>query len=233
MPVINYIDRSLELAHRCKESPPRSMWISLCRHSQHHDFRILSIRKDFENFEEFARFMETIEDHVLSPLRNMRRREHSTIVVSLVQDSNSGSESDSKENSGVFIDPPRMAGYEPPLHRYTGPYPILKVEGQLFWYLPRNLGTTAEYSIEQKMPPLHLHLRISSYSHQSHNMIRNMGYNLKKAYWIRDDGRDTGTLHRNDEEAERTIRVEPPDRRILVMYWVHSLPEHTQSHKRL
>lgn len=75
-------------------------------------------------------FMETVEDHVLSPLRNMRRRAHTINVVSLVQDSDS--EIDSEKNNGVFIDPPPMAGYEPPLHPYLGPYPIFKVEGSTF-----------------------------------------------------------------------------------------------------
>ena len=80
------------------------MWITLCLHSLHHDFWILAIGEDFGNFEELAMFMETVEDHVPFPLRNMTRRTSTTNVVSLIQDFDS--ESDSEEISCMFTDPP-------------------------------------------------------------------------------------------------------------------------------
>lgn len=127
--IVSYIDRWLKMAHRC-EDPPRNMWIRLCLHSLHHDFRILAIGEDFRNFEELAMFMETVEDHVLFPLRNMIRRTRVANVVSLIQDSDS--ESYSEEVSSVFTNPHSTAGYEPPLHLHSDPYPIFKVERSTF-----------------------------------------------------------------------------------------------------
>ena len=75
-------------------------------------------------------FMETVEDHIIFPLRNMTRRRRAANVVSLIQDSNS--ESDLEEVSNVFINPPPIAGYEHPLHLYCDPDPIFKVEGSTF-----------------------------------------------------------------------------------------------------
>ena len=63
--VVNYIDRWLEIAYKGEDPSPRNMWIRLCLHSLHHDFRILAIGEYFKNFEELALFMETVEDHVL------------------------------------------------------------------------------------------------------------------------------------------------------------------------
>ena len=73
-------------------------------------------------------FMETIKDRVLFPLRSMTRRTHATNVVLLIQDSNS----DSEKVSSVFTNPLLTAGYEPPLHLCSDPYPIFKVEGSTF-----------------------------------------------------------------------------------------------------
>ena len=75
-------------------------------------------------------FMETIEDHILFRLRHMTRRTCIVNVVSLIQ--NSDSKSDSEEVSSIFTNPPPTAGYEPPLHLYSNPYPIFKVEGSTF-----------------------------------------------------------------------------------------------------
>lgn len=72
-------------------------------------------------------FMETTEHHVLRPLRNMKRRMHTTNVVSLVKDSHF--EFDFEKASSIFIDPPLIAGYEPLLHSYLALYPIFKIEG--------------------------------------------------------------------------------------------------------
>ena len=71
-------------------------------------------------------FMETVEDHVLLPLRNMTKITCLANVVSLIYDSNS--ESESEEVSNVFTNPPPTIGYEPHLHLYSDPYPIFKVE---------------------------------------------------------------------------------------------------------
>ena len=88
---------------------------------------MLAIGEDFRNFEELTMFMETIENLVLFPLKNMTRRTRSANVVSLIQESDS--ESDSEEVSSVFTNPPPTVGYEPPLHLYSDSYPIFKVEG--------------------------------------------------------------------------------------------------------
>ena len=65
--VVGYIDRWLEITHRCEDPPLRSMWIRLCLHSLHYDFRMLAIGEDFRNFEEMIRYMETIESRILLP----------------------------------------------------------------------------------------------------------------------------------------------------------------------
>ncbi|XXG82387.1 hypothetical protein AAC387_Pa10g0349 [Persea americana] len=118
------------MAHRCEDPPPQNMWIRLCLHSLHHDFKILAIGEDFRNFEELAMFMETIEYCVLLPLRSMTRKTRTTNVVSLIQDFDS--ESDLEQVSNVFINPPPTAGYEPPLDLYLDPYPIFKAEWSTF-----------------------------------------------------------------------------------------------------
>ena len=41
--IVKYINRWLEIARKCKNPPPRNLWITLCLHSLHHDFRILAI----------------------------------------------------------------------------------------------------------------------------------------------------------------------------------------------
>ena len=185
--VVSYIDRWLEMIYRCENPPPRNMWITLCLRSCHHDFQILAIREEFENFEELAMFMETVEDRVLFPLRNMTRRTHTTNVVSLIQDSYS--ESDSEEINSVFIDPPPTARYDPPLHPYFGLYPIFKGEGLTFLLLAKkpwkhdmifhrakdvSISSPSRNFVSEGRPSF------KPYNHQSHNMIRNMGYNLKR-----------------------------------------------------
>ena len=82
--IVGYIDRWLKMAHMCEDPPLRGMWIKLCLHSLHHNFRMLAIGEDFRNFEELTMFMETIENRVPFPLRNMTRRTRPANVVSLI-----------------------------------------------------------------------------------------------------------------------------------------------------
>ena len=117
-PTVSYINRWLNMAPKCENNPPQNLWIALCLHSLHHDLRILTIGENFENFEEMSMFMETIEDHVLCPLRSLTRRTHAVNVASPMRDPDS--KSDSKGTNVVFINPPPVEGYEPPLHPYFG-----------------------------------------------------------------------------------------------------------------
>ena len=131
-------------------------------------------------------FVETVEDHVLLPLRNMTRRTPTTNVVSHFQDSDF--ESDSKEISNVFTDSPPTKGYEPPLHPYSGPYLIFKVEGSTFltpamkpWKYDMIFHRAKDASTSSPLGNFVSRGRpnFKPYSNQSHNMIRNMDYNLK------------------------------------------------------
>lgn len=124
-----YINR-WQLTHRCEDPPIQGMWIRLCLHSLHDDFKMLTIREDFRNFEELIMFMETITSRVLFPLKNMTRKTRPTNVVAVIRYSDS--ESYLKEVNSVFTNPPPPAGYEPPLHLYSNHYPIFKVDGSNF-----------------------------------------------------------------------------------------------------
>ena len=72
-------------------------------------------------------FMETIESRVLLLLRNMTRRMRPANVVSMIRDLDS--KPDLEEVNSVFTNQPPTAGYEPPFHFYSNPYPIFRVDG--------------------------------------------------------------------------------------------------------
>ena len=57
----------------------------------------------------------------------------------------------------MFTDPPPTTGYEPPLHLYSDPYPIFKVEGLTFLIPAKKPWKHDMIFINRKMPLLHLH----------------------------------------------------------------------------
>ncbi|XXG48040.1 hypothetical protein AAC387_Pa02g2583 [Persea americana] len=194
--VVSYIDEWLEITYRCEDHPPRNMWIRLCLHSLHHDFRILASVEDFRKFEELAMFMETVEGRALFPLRSMTRRTRATNMMSLIQDSDY--ESHSEKVSSVFTNPPPTAGYEPPFYLYSDLYPIFKVKGSTFlvpakkhwkhdmiFHRAEDASTPSPLGnfINEGKPNFKLQTLHSSISqHDKEHVLQS-----QEAYWVRDD----------------------------------------------
>ncbi|XXG76782.1 hypothetical protein AAC387_Pa08g1067 [Persea americana] len=108
-------------------------------------------------------------------------------MVSIIRDSDP--ESDSKELSSVFTNPPPIAGYELPFQFYSDPYPIFEVEGSNFLipakkYWKHDMIFHRAKDASTLSPPRNFvseaKPNFKPFSWQSHNMIRNMYYNLKK-----------------------------------------------------